>query len=266
MEMLTSCPAGDGPWLTFYGGAYDAAFVAVHPFYTIPGHQSREYAPRTVHIKRSALGADLSGSQLVAAADQIAGAHCLGRLDPSLVDGLAKQSGCQVTWKQLGSQVGLDTLGAVNRALCTSIGSLRAEFADPDGARRLARYCDTHAVFIPSDGRFQPVMQRAIARLFRESGVNMVEAAAEFDETGRQLLPATLDADGPWDDETGVPKNTTRLFATDRSLLVTVEWDSFFTLICGRAERLAHVPVADLFDGFWCDASTSNSWWRGHML
>jgi hypothetical protein len=261
METLTSYPGYDGPFLASYDGAYDMAFAALHPFYTIPGHRPEDFAPWTLHIERSELEKGLSGSQLLAATDEVARDRRDGKLDPALLDALAKQSGCRIGWERLGRDAGFSTLGAVNRALCTGIGGLRAEFSDPAGATRLERYCSDKALFMPSEGRFQALMQHSIAYLLYRAGVDAVEAAAEFDEVGQLLHPGALAGDSPWTAEAGVPGCTSRLFAADRSVLVVVDWDSFFTLICGRTERLERVPMTDLFDGFWCSATTSHSWW-----
>jgi len=262
MEALTFYPFGDEPMLSFYNGAYDKAFIAFHPFYAIPGQHSRSYHSKTVHVERSELDADLSGSQLLAAVDGIAKKHRSGKLGPELVDTLAKREGLKIGWEQVGRGAGLSTFGAVNRALMTGIGALRTEWTDPVGASRLERYCDENALFMPAEGCFQAVMERSIARLFRDAEVDDVEAATEFDEAPQRLRPGALDGDTPWDVAGALSKCVKRLFAADRSLLVVVEWDSFVTLICGRAEKLQQVRMSELFDGFWCDASTSHVWWH----
>ncbi len=184
MERLTSYPGYGEPFLGFYGGAYDKAFVALHPFYAVAGHHPRRFASWTLHIERSALGADLSGPQLLSAMDEAGARHRAGKLDPALADALAKRNGQAASWRQVGPDAGFHTLGAVNRALCSGIGGLSAEFADPEGAARLKRHCDAQALFMPSERGFQAAMEHSIARLFRGTGVDAVVAAAEFDEAG----------------------------------------------------------------------------------
>lgn len=262
MEALTFYPFGDEPLLSFYNGAYDKAFIAFHPFYAIPGQHPRSCHLRTVHVERSELDADLSGSQLLTAVDGIATKHRAGKLGPELVDTLPKWEGLGIGWEQVGRGAGLSAFEAVNRALMTVIGASRTEWTDPVGASRLECYCDENALFMPSEGCFQAVMERFIARLFRDAGVDDVEAAAEFDEAPERLRPGALDGDKPWNVAGALPKCVKRFFAADRSLMVVVEWDSFFTLICGRAEKTQQVRMSELFDGFWCDMSTSHVWWH----
>jgi hypothetical protein len=50
------------------------------------------------------------------------------------------------------------------------------------------------------------------------------------------------------------------VFAEDRSLLIAVHWDSFFTLILATEGRIPGSRMSELFEGFWCNTFTSISW------
>ena len=50
------------------------------------------------------------------------------------------------------------------------------------------------------------------------------------------------------------------LYPTDRSLLFTIEWDSFFFLICGDHKSLDHIISKFDFEGFYSDENTMHSW------
>ncbi len=106
METLTSYPGYDGPFLASYDGAYDMAFAALHTFYTIPGHRPGDFAPWTLHMKRSELEKDLSGSQLLAATDEVARDRRSGKLDPALLDALAMRSPSKVDAELVGNGLG----------------------------------------------------------------------------------------------------------------------------------------------------------------
>jgi hypothetical protein len=258
IEKQTSYPSYDEPILGWYAGAYDWAYIAFHPFVRIQGLDPAQCAPWTRHVSRDDLPHDLTLTDINARRQR--DQELL--FSPRIVDELAKRRGLTLPWSEVGKATDLANPAMLNVALLTGIGALRAEFEDQAGAERLTNYCASQQIFLPTEGQFQAVMEQSLGKLFADAGIDRVEAADQFDEDAHPIELDLLQSQQPWCSLEGIPNRSGRLFAEDRSLLVVVDWDSFFTLICGKAERLQHIDLTNLFEGFWCGPGTTHDWWR----
>lgn len=257
IDKLTSYPSYDEPILGWYADAYDLAYVALHPFVRIPGLDPALCSPWTTHIDRSDL---LANQDLL---DAIRSRESAGHLNfsPHVVDEITKRRGVALSWNEVGKATGLTNFADLNRALLTSIGALKSEYQDQTGADLISHYCSSEKIFPPSEGEFQASMQQNLGKVFRASGVDRIQVAGQFDEVANAIEIDLLDSQEPWCSIDRIPNRAGRIFAADRSLLVVVDWDSFFTLICGKAERLQSVRLAEFFEGFWCSPTTKHNWW-----
>ncbi|MCO6392677.1 DUF2711 family protein [Aliihoeflea aestuarii] len=253
-------PMADTPILPFYGGAYDRGFVALHPFVTIDGLDPAQCEHGTHIVERSEIP---DGVDIVAWADE----HRAGErknmvIDADQVDHAAKIRGRPVGWRQMGEAVGFTDHLALNRALRTHIRALRPEFADPEGAAKLVAHCAQRRIFLPTEGEFQPVMERAMLRFLTAAGLDRIIWADEFDaDSAQQICLDDFPSEGRWIEGKATPDfRPRRLFAGDGSLFVCVDWDSFFTLILGSERRLAAGRPETCFEGFRCARETEIFW------
>src|SRR6185295_5537247 len=129
------------------------------------------------------------------------------------------------------------------------------------GAEKLRAYCKANQIFMPTEGSMPIVMQRQIANLLLRAGIKHIEVAHEYDEEGVAMEVSTLVIDGPWN-FANFRLKPMRIYAEDRSLLVVVDWDSFFTLICGSRQVLDRSMMESQFEGFFCSAGTRHNWWK----
>jgi hypothetical protein len=258
---LTSLP-DDEPLLDFYKGTFDAAYIAVHPFFRIPGLDPLRCAHGSVVVRRSEMPEDvdlLDYSRLIDAERRLV--HQVPEGD---VDERAKRDGVIVPWRDVGPYCELDDARAINRALRTVILGLRPEFADEDGADRLTAFCAREQIFRPTESEFQPICEDRLVSLFEQAGCGRVILGDEF---GDHDIPKPLDflrTEQAWAERADWPPiyGVRRLYAEDRSMIAIVPWDQFFTVIAMTAERATHTRVESLFEGFWCDDATTLSWWR----
>jgi hypothetical protein len=170
---------------------------------------------------------------------------------------IEKRNARQVSWEQVRERAGFADLATVNHALLTGIGALREKYSDPAADERLRAFCDATKIDRPTEGDVEPLMEEGIIELFRRARLDRVEHISEFgDKTAELAVSALPDA---WQD---FEMRRASLCALDRSLLVTIHWDSFFTLITGTPARLAAADPATLFEGFWCKPTTSHHWWK----
>lgn len=249
VDRAVTYPDETTPYLTWYEGHYDVAYVALFPFCDVTG-----MAPAA-----AARLAELNWSPESDSPHDVVQALSVSSKQRPFIDALEKTYGTAVSWRAVCDQAGFASLQDLCVALRTLILALRRPYEDREGAARLVAWCEASGVFAPGEGRFPILLERSLGELFRQAGVGQLQCADEFAETILDVPPEAMPDDEPWDlPEGGWPARA--LVAADRSLLVVVEWDSFFAVICGRKERLERVDLSSLFEGFWCGPKTSHLW------
>lgn len=252
-------PPDDTPIMPWYGGAYSHGFVALHPFFTVEGLNPNTCEHGTLVLSRSSAPADLG---LIEWADEESAKRRVGKeITPEGVDGLAKRFGQQISWRTMCQQTNFTNHCELDRALRTSIDGLRHDLENTAASDRLNSYCAQHGIFKPNEGSFQPLMQFSLAGIFRRAGFKNIIVGDEFGDDERSVEISRLERDELWDGMAELPSfGVKRLIAPDRSLLVWIHWDSFYTLILGTAEALHDLKINQIFEGFWCSDETNTYW------
>lgn len=252
-------PPDDTPMLPWFNGAFSYGFLALHPFVAIEGLHpgSCEYGTLILPRSRAPLDADL-----MEWVDEEAEQRRYGKeITESAVDKFAIKFGRVVRWREICELVGLADHCALDQALRTTILGLREDLEDQASAGRLLSYCDQNAIFRPTEGRLQPVMQAKFIEMFRRARVPEVIVGDEFGDDERLVSLGELDGDEAWDRRQDLlPWGIRRISAPDHSLFVWVHWDSFYTAIFATAERLEGCKLSELFEGFWCSDETTTYW------
>lgn len=252
-------PPDDTAILRWYEAAYDYAFVALHPFFSVEGLDPATCEHGTLVLPGRHKPENLNVMEW---AQRERAARLVGKeLQSSSVDDVSKLFGSAIAWRTICDRAGFADHRELNRVLRTHIGGLKADFSDPRGAERLIAYCNQAKTFLPTEGMLQPLMEHSFVELFRRAGLSAITVADEFGDEEHLVDLAALDTPTSWVTSQSLPVPCPRrLFAPDRSLLVSVHWDSFFTLILGTRERLAETGLTEYFEGFWCTDETSIDW------
>ncbi|TCM14711.1 uncharacterized protein DUF2711 [Novosphingobium sp. PhB165] len=252
-------PPDDTPILPWFSGAYAHGFVALHPFFAVEGLDPKTCEHGTLVLSGSEVPAALG---LLEWADEEAANRRVGKdINLEGVDGAAKRYGRQVSWRTICQQADFADHCELDQALRTSIGGLRHGLADAAKSDRLSSYCSQHGIFPPNEGRFEPLMQTNLATVFRRAGNNRLIVGDEFGDDEGLVDISLLEQGELWDEMAELPQyGVKRLIAPDRSLLAWVHWDSFYTLILGKAEAFQDLKIASMFEGFWCSQETQTYW------
>jgi hypothetical protein len=210
------------PLVEAYDGRFESAFVLLHPFIRVPEEMAwsvmRQY-PGDSQI--SSLGAKFS-------------------------------------WAEVSAQTGLSSCSRLNQALLTSIGSVTDHLADPAARDVLQKFLQTQPVWMPTEGRFEPLLQPDLLRAFDMAGAQDLIFVPEFpqsDPVVRLTIEELSAGNAPF------PTRGT-LLAPDASFLFTVEWDSFFTLFYGTRDFIQRVGNALDLEGFFATPNTEHAWFN----
>ena len=205
-----------------YGGRYECAFIMLHPFVRVPNE-----------LSWNAVGHYPEDAQIAA-------------------------QGAKCCWIEVAEETGLKTCARLNHALLTSIGSLQEDAADYQGLDQLQRFLETRLIWMPVEGRFEPLLQRDFLATFTEAGAEELIYVPEFPQSEPVVR---LPLEGLRCGEIPFPMRGT-LLAENAEFLFTVDWDSFFTLLCGSREFVERIAAARHLEGFFATTNTEHAWWN----
>lgn len=218
-------PPYDGPLIEAYEGRFESVFVVLHPFVSVPDElawkATRQYP---------------SDEQILAV-----GAKC--------------------TRADVAPETGLRACAQVNQALLTSIGSIADDVSDFEARDAMQRYLESRPVWMPTEGRFEPLLQMDFLYAFEAAGKEELDFVPEFpDVDGVKHFEVVQLKRGV---ETFPPRGS--LVAPDESFLFTVDCDSFFTLFYGPRVFLSDVVCRRNMEGFFANPITEHFWFNYSM-
>jgi hypothetical protein len=215
-------PPYDAPLAEAYGGRFESVYVLLHPFVGVPEH----LAWKTV------------------------------KQYPS--DERILSLGAKVPWSHVAAQTGLSTCAKVNQALLTSIRSISEELRDYPASEALTSFLQSNSVWMPTEGRFEPLLQEDFLDAFEAAGLEELIFVPQFPSVDpiQRFSVAKLRSR-----EETFP-NHGSLAAPDASFLLTVDWDSFFTLLYGPHAFVDEVVSRRNLEGFFATPTTEHFWFN----
>ena len=215
-------PPYDIPLVEAWDGQFEAVFILLHPFVRVPDS-----------LAWSATQTYPSDAQILT-------------------------RGQKCPWSDVAAQTGLITCARLNQALLTSIGSLSDHLADPAAREKLQTFLQSQPIWMPVEGRFEPLLHSDLLQVFAAAGANQITCVPEFPDTDPVT---TLSISDLATRSAAFPSRGT-LLAPDQSFLFTVDWDSFFTLFYGRRSFMTSVASALNLEGFFATPNTEHAWYN----
>jgi len=215
-------PHYDAPLVDAYGGLFESVFVILHPFVSVPEHLSWQ------------------ASKQYPSDEEIA------------------SIGAKCTWAHVAAETGLSTFAKLNHALLTSIRSLKDEYCDFTAGNALQRFLGFNSIWMPAEGRFEALLQDDFLSAFESATYKELIFVPEFpkvDPIQRFNVESLATRAAPF-------PSRGSLVAEDASFLLTVDWDSFFTLFYGPHEFLTHVVHLQQLEGFFATPTTEHFWYN----
>jgi hypothetical protein len=215
-------PSYSEPLAEAYGGQYACVFIVLHPFIRVPEA-----------LRWSATQQYPSDAQIV-------------------------EQGTKCAWGEVMERTGLKSCARINQALLTAIGSLDDHLTDPSGRDELQRFLQSQPVWMPTEGRFESLLQTDFVEAFAVAGIDEAVYVPEFPQSEPIV---NLPVNGLRSGKVPFPSRGT-LLAPDASFLFTVDWDSFFTLFYGARSFVTQVAQMRNLEGFFATANTEHTWFN----
>lgn len=166
-------------------------------------------------------------------------------------------TGVAIRWKDIIKGAELENSSELNKALRTSIGGLRQFFQRPELAKKLNNYTDSESIWHPTEGSFDAISLVAIYKVFKLLRKNQIVLVDEFYKKTRII---ELNKLNEFEFHEKVDFKDYYLYSSDREILFTIEWDSFFFLIATNNDNMRQILDANLFEGFLCEDTTIHNW------
>jgi hypothetical protein len=215
-------PPYDAPLMEAYGRRFESAFVLLHPFVRVPEHLAWK------------------ATRQYPSDEQIA------------------RHGTKCSWSSVAAQTGLGTCAKLNQALLTSIGAIAKELSDYTASKTVREFLEFEPVWMPTEGRFEPLLQTDFLNAFEAAGQKELVFVPEFPNADPiQRLDVSALRNRP----NLFPSRGT-LAAPDESFLLTVDWDSFFTVFYGPRAFVTEVVRGNHLEGFFATPTTEHNWFN----
>lgn len=214
-------PSSKIPLLEAYEGRFNAAFIALHPFFRMPTSEdwkpvdsSTDYPDRP-YIRRY---------------------------------------GKPVYWQTIMHAIDCNDLRRFYKGMRTSISALNREYEDKEMAGLISEYTDQADIYHPMEGYFAPLLIDPITQYISDGQTNDLFYLEEFKEEPEVL---SIESAIQKDDQSWLRGS---LFDVDVKRLATVSWDDFFTVIYGSRSELDSLLENKSLEGFFCNHQTLHTW------
>jgi hypothetical protein len=215
-------PPYDAPLADAYDGHFESVFIILHPFVSLPDNLAWKVT----------------------------------KTYPS--DEQILSLGTKFPWARVAAQTELSTCAKLNHALLTSTGSIAPELSDFSSATALQSFLQSESIWMPVQGRFEPLLQMDFLDAFAAAGQQELIFVPDFPHVDPiQLLHVSRLRNR----KDAFPSRGT-LLAPDESFLLTVDWDSFFTLFYGPRAFVTEVARKQHLEGFFATPTTEHSWFN----
>jgi hypothetical protein len=170
-------------------------------------------------------------------------------------------NGERYSWTEVVAATGLRSCAHLNTALLTSTGALPDYLSDLPSRDALQSFLQLNPVWMPTEGRFEPLLQHAILDAFQAAGFNKLVFIPEMPNTDplQRILLNNLGSGRALFPSCGT------LVAPDASFLFTVDWDSFFSVFYGPRDFVRQVVRKHALEGFVPGPLTEHAWFNYTM-
>lgn len=175
----------------------------------------------------------------------------VGVLDPTKV--------VRIPWSRVAKACELEQ-GAYNKIVRGLLGSISAIKKCDEVeiiANRVVRFCAANGCFPPTEGELNEAMYPLVNDLTSLAGAEFWWAQAQFDHDATERFdPRDLNCLAPYGGS---------LVIENPGLIVTTDWDSFFTLVGGPSSIIEPWVKRNQIDGFFADNDTCHYWWTREL-
>lgn len=241
--------------LSNFAGFYDCVFIAYLPFFRIKDHNFEKASVQKSHqisLEEFKANDEVFGKLPDFNADIYSYEN-----DEYPEDSEIFEKAEIVSWEEIKTGADFTDYAEIYKALKTSIGSYRKVFERTDLRDKLNVFTEKEQIFHPSEGSFDVLSKIEIYNTLKSLGKNEIVVIDEFYDNEKKL---NLNFISLKEFIEKVEHKDYYIFPKDRSILFSIEWDSFFFLICSNKQTIDKVLKNSRIEGFYCTNETKHTW------
>lgn len=248
-------PNEENSILSNFVGFYDSVFIAYLPFFRLKEHNLEKVSVQKSHqisLEEFKAGDEVFGNL----PDFNADVYSYENDEYPEAEAIFENAEI-VSWKEVKTGASFNDYAEIYKALKTSIGSYRKVFERVDLRDKLNEFTEKEKIFHPSEGNFEVLSKIEIYNALKRLGKNEIIVVDEFYENEKEL---NLDLIRLKEFVEQIEHKDYYIYSKDKSLLFTIEWDSFFYLICSDKKTIDEILQNSMIEGFFCSNETKHAW------
>lgn len=244
--------------LSNFAGIYDCVFIAYLPFFRIKDHNLEKVSVQKSH--QISLEEFKANDEVFGKLPDFNANVYSYENDEYPEDSEIFEKAEMVSWKEVKNGANFTDYAEIYKALKTSIGSYRTVFERKDLRDRLNVFTEKKRIFHPTEGNFEVLSKIEIYNALKSLGKNEIVIIDEFYENEKKL---NLNFISLKEFIEKIEYKDYYIYAEDKSILFTIEWDSFFYLICSDKNNNDDILRKSKIEGFFCTNETKHTWeWK----
>jgi hypothetical protein len=248
-------PNGEDSILSNFAGFYDSVFIAYLPFFRL-----KEHNPDKLSVKKShqiSLEEFKAGDDVFSNLPNFNANVYSYENDEYPEDEMIFEKAETVGWEEVKIGANFSDHSEIYKALKTSIGSYRKVFERVDLYEKLMAFTEKAKVYHPSEGNFEVLSKIELYKSLKRLGKNEIVVVDEFYESEKELDLTFVELK---EFVEKVEYKDYYIYAKDKSVLFTIEWDSFFYLICSDKKTIDEILRESKIEGFFCTIENKHTW------
>jgi hypothetical protein len=242
------------PFLEYFGSVFNTVYIGLFSFFTIRDNDFEKYNFNK-SVKTTLEQARKQDHNFEKLNSTNATIYSRNVNYPSNDEILGQ--GTIVTWLDVKNGSGLATNSDLYKALKTSIGAYNEDYSRPDLAKKLEQFTKDTQVWAPGEGQYDVITLRKIYNSFVLLGKRHIIVEDEFLESRKELMLGELTPEEFIEQISG---KDYYIYSADHSLLFSLDWDSFFFIICYSSPSVAQIIEGQGFEGFFANFKTTHNW------
>ena len=208
----------DGKILEYYQESFEAVYILLHPFYKAVtldlGHYNSETWPNKYNFIQ----------------------------------------GCDsITWHEILSLTGLDSISQIDVALRTMIGGINTRVQNKYWEQEILKLYEEQNIINPcDDGYVSPFLENQLLGSLQEIGYEFLLTVDEHgvNEPKKMKIDYLIEND----------RLDSCNYTEDQQLLFATHWDSHCTFLCSSKKIMDQILEIHSFEGFFCTPKTEVYW------
>jgi hypothetical protein len=238
-----------------FKGFYDSIFVAYLPFFKVKNQTSRKNnfkKSEKISFEEAKKEIEILNNIPTPNAEIYSYSNEDYPTDIEIYD-----NGETVKWETIIKEAELKDATELNKALRTSLGALRPIFRKPELSDKLNVITTKNGIWYPTEGSFDVFSKLGIYKsfmLFNKSEIILV------DEFFEDIKSININEITEYEFIEKFRQNDYYIYSSDKEILFTIDWDSFFFLIATDKNKMEKIISEKYFEGFLCDSETTHDW------